>query len=234
MVDVPSPLGSAPGGDLALARQALSGSREALVQLDSLLLRTASVLSPMGLDASAQDEVRQRLREKLLVGRALERFTGRGSLQAFLKAAAAREAIDWLREQAARHKGPTEDGDAELDLLADRTADPERQVVQAEHRALFKQAFTAAVAGLSPRERTLLRHHLLDGLTVDALAPLYRVHRATAARWVAAVREKVLEATQAELAARSGLSGEALHGLLTAIRSRLDLSLSRVLRASQP
>jgi RNA polymerase sigma-70 factor (ECF subfamily) len=101
--------------------------------------------------------------------------------------------------------------------------------VQAEHRALFKESFAAAVAALSPRERTLLRQHLLDGLTVDALAPLYRVHRATAARWLAAVREKVLQATRAELAVRAGLRGEALTGLLSAIRSRLDLSLSRVL-----
>lgn len=223
----------APEQDLALARAILAGEKAALGELEALLARTGCVLVPMGLDAAAQDEIRQRLREKLVVGRGLERYAGRGGLFPFLKAAAAREAITWLREQSARHKGPTDDGDAELEALAERAADPERRAVQVEHRALFKESFAAAVAALAPRERTLLRQHLLDGLTVDALAPLYRVHRATAARWLVAVREKVLAATQAELAARAGIRGDALPGLLTAIRSRLDLSLSRVL-GSEP
>ncbi len=215
--------------DEALAREILAGEKAALAALEALLARTEGVLAPMGLDSAARDEVRQRLREKLVVGRGLERFAGRGSLLSFLKAAAAREAITWLREQSARHKGPTDEGDAELEALAERAADPERRAVQAQHRALFKESFAAAVAALSARERTLLRQHLLDGLTVDALAPLYRVHRATAARWLAAVREKVLASTQAELEARAGIRGEALPELLSAIRSRLDLSLSRVL-----
>jgi RNA polymerase sigma-70 factor (ECF subfamily) len=224
---------ASPERDLELARAMLSGEPAALAALEALLAKTGGVLVPMGLDAAAQDELRQRLRAKLLVGRGLERFAGRGSLSSFLKAAAAREAITLLREQASRHKGPTDEGDAALEALTEAAADPERRAVQAEHRALFKESFAAAVAALSPRERTLLRQHLLDGLTVDALAPLYRVHRATAARWLVAVREKVLASTQAELAARAGLRGDALPDLLTAIRSRLDLSLSRVLN-SQP
>jgi len=225
--DSPDPLTQ----DSQLARQVLAGERGALERFEALLARTSGVLGPMGLDEAAQDEVRQRLREKLVVGRHLQRWEGRASLLGFLKAAAAREAITLLRERSARHKGPTDDGDEELEALAERAADPERRAVQGEHHALFKEAFAAAVAALSPKERTLLRQQLLDGLTIDALAPLYRVHRATAARWLAAVREKVLAGTQAELAARAGLRPEAVPELLSAIRSRLDLSLSRVLRS---
>ena len=40
-----------------------------------------------------------------------------------------------------------------------------------------------AFAALESRERNLLRYALGDGLSVDAIGTLYRVHRATAARW---------------------------------------------------
>ena len=219
--------------DLYLACALADGHPRAAALFEPLLTKTSPVLASMRLDATAQDEVRQRLRERLLVGKAIARFSGRGSLARFLKAAATREAIGWLREQAARHKGPTAEGDEELEALADRAVDPERRAVQKEHGALFKTAFAAAVATLDARERTLLRQQLLDGLTIDELAPLHRVHRATAARWLAAIREKILRATELELAERAGIRGESLHSLVAVVRSRLDLSLSRILRVEK-
>lgn len=62
--------------------------------------------------------------------------------------------------------------------------DPELSHLKATFAAEFKFALTLAIDELSVRDRNLLRQSVLDGLTIDQLGKLYRVHRATAARWV--------------------------------------------------
>ena len=42
--------------------------------------------------------------------------------------------------------------------------------------------------------------HLLDGLGIDQLASLHKIHRATAARWLTRVREELARRTRALLA----------------------------------
>src|SRR5262249_41683920 len=70
------------------------------------------------------------------------------------------------------------------------------------YRREFELAFREAVQSLSDRERILVRQHFLDGVSVNDLGRLYRVHRATAGRWLERARDALLAATRARLMAR--------------------------------
>src|SRR6185312_12611152 len=99
---------------------------------------------------------------------------------------ATRAGLDWLR---ARSRAEARHEEAPIDLVA--SSDPERDHVRARFRGDIKTAFEAAVKGLEPRERTMLRFHLVEGMTIDDVARLYQIHRATAARQLEKARDRV-------------------------------------------
>ncbi|MFY0530568.1 sigma factor-like helix-turn-helix DNA-binding protein [Archangium gephyra] len=79
------------------------------------------------------------------------------------------------------------------------------------------------------RERALLRLHHIHGLTMDRLATMYGEPRSSIARRVMQARERLLKLTRGELASRLKLEGSELESLLGLVRSRLDLSLHRLM-----
>ena len=79
------------------------------------------------------------------------------------------------------------------------------------------------------RERTLLRLHTVEGLSLERMGVMYRKDKATLSRWLAAAREKLAEETRARLAERLALAPPELASLLRAIRSQLEVSLLRLL-----
>jgi RNA polymerase sigma-70 factor (ECF subfamily) len=120
---------------------------------------------------------------------------------------------------------------AELLPAAD---DPELEYLRTQYVSEFKRALGDAFDLLPMRERNLLRQHYLDGLTIEAVARLHRVHRATAARWLADAREVVLVNVRKQMRLRCSLSDVELESLVSAVRDRFDLSISRVLRRISP
>ena len=106
---------------------------------------------------------------------------------------------------------------------------PELRVVEREHREHVKAAFHTAIESLSATDRGILRLHLLERLSIDEIAALHDVHRATAARWLVRIRQHIGEHTREDLRARLRLDAAELDSLLRAVDSRIDLSLSRVL-----
>ena len=59
----------------------------------------------------------------------------------------------------------------------------------------------------------------------------YDVHRATAARWVAAVRTELGDRIRSELAARLKIAEDEVDSIVRLVKSRVDVSLERVLAA---
>jgi RNA polymerase sigma-70 factor (ECF subfamily) len=109
--------------------------------------------------------------------------------------------------------------------------DPELAYMKATYRAAFKAAFQEALESLQGRERTLLKQQIVDGLGIDELGALYDVHRATAARWVAAAREKLLVRTRRTFMLRARISSDECESIMRMVRSQLDVSLHRRLAA---
>lgn len=215
--------------ELYLGLACAAGARPALVALDrGYIARIDDVLAPRRLPPHAVDEIRQTVRERLLAGQPpyLASAVGRGSLAGLVAVIATRAALDWLRahaRSAARHDAEP----ASEDLVA--SANPERDHLRARYGNDVKTAFEAAVRDLDPRDRTMLRFHLVDGMTIDEVARLYQIHRATAARQIEKARDKVASGVRKLLARNTGVHGDELRELGELVSSQLDLSLSRVL-----
>lgn len=188
-------------------------------------------IASSGVAAAERADLGQIVRQRLLVappdGGAprIAGYSARGSLQAWVRVTAAREAARAL-PQARRDIAAEDD---ELAGLIAPDDDPEVGYFKRLYREEFKRAFHAAVDALEDRERLVLRQHVIDGVSIDRLAALHDVHRATAARWVHAARDAVVEGTQRELARRLRLGRDELASMLRLIRSQLDISLQRVL-----
>ena len=106
---------------------------------------------------------------------------------------------------------------------------PEFALIESEHRRAVKAAFGTAIRSLDAKLRGVLRLHLLERSSIDEIAALHDVHRATAARWVAGIRTALADRTREILQRELALDPAGLESLLAAVGSRLDLSLSREL-----
>ncbi|MGN6104729.1 MAG: sigma-70 family RNA polymerase sigma factor [Kofleriaceae bacterium] len=225
--------------DLLLALWCASGDPRAISafertyrpDLDAVLARFRRL-------AVTPDELRQTLRIKLFVapeGRAprIADYSGFGFLQNWLRVTALRALVDVARSEKARR---LEELLADDDLMGLPALGPDlgAKVTRDEVGKAIKQAFARAVAGLAPRQRNFLRHAHVDQLTLDQIAALYRIHRATVARTLAQARAELVTATRSELAELLGVSPESLDSVVRDADSRIDLSLSRVLRSPEP
>ena len=176
------------------------------------------------------DEVRAHLRRILFVsepGRpaALSAFSGRGDLRSYLRVMTTRELVRVINKSR-REVGVTDD--ALLDMLSPAT-DPELDYLRERYRADVDAAMRAALAALPDQPRALLRYSMVDGWTVDRIGALYGVHRATAARRVAAARDELGAAMRAELAARLAIAIDEVDSIVRLVQSRIDISLERLL-----
>lgn len=101
---------------------------------------------------------------------------------------------------------------------------PELEVLKNRFRGLFSRSFRAALQTLLPRQRNMLRQHYLDQLSLEELAMLYHVHRATMARHLADARVALLEATRDEVSRAVGIGRLEVDSIIRAVASRLEIS----------
>lgn len=187
----------------------------------------------MGLSADMLDELRQVVRGKLLVaddGRPkIVGYAGRGRLGGLVKVVAVRAAISMLRKQKRELPGAAQ----ELEDLPSAAIDPELQFLDAHYRGAFKAAFEEAVRSLDKRERNVLRLHLLGGMTLEQVARMYGMHRATVVRSLAKVRKHLFTRTRKTMRRRLEVSPDELDSIMRLVQSRLDVSLGGLLRSTQ-
>jgi RNA polymerase sigma-70 factor, ECF subfamily len=74
-----------------------------------------------------------------------------------------------------------------------------------------------------------LRLHYLARMSFEAIARAYDVHRATAVRWLAAIRSEIDAAVRVRLWQELGVTASEFRSLWNAVSPDLDLSLSRLL-----
>ena len=108
--------------------------------------------------------------------------------------------------------------------------EPELAAMRGAYGAEFTRALADSFRALTPQERNLLRQYFLDGLTIDMLANLYKIHRATAARRVAAARTRLVDQVRAALIRDLALSEAGVEQVITL--SNLNESLGLLLRAT--
>jgi RNA polymerase sigma-70 factor, ECF subfamily len=226
--DVARALASIALEDVFLACACLHGDAAALADFDRALMPEVTLVhrrfSQLPIDAA---DARQRVLERLLLRDepALARYGGQGPLRNWLRVLALR----MLSNVHAREGREVPVDAALFDALGG--ASGEAAYLKQEYKDAFRDAFAAAVLQLSNRQRSLLRYAFSDGLNVDQIGAIYRVHRATAARWIAAAREKLVEETYAELLGRLQFTEGDLGSILRAALSQVNTTLVAYFRS---
>jgi RNA polymerase sigma-70 factor (ECF subfamily) len=221
----------AHAADLYLACALAAGDPEAVAEWEAgPLAQVPAFVAHIGKSPEFADEVKQRVRERLLVARGgpprIAEYAGRGPLGGMVRVTAVRIAIDMRRGEGSSRCESLDDAVVEL---AAASADPETEYWKRYHAAEFADAFAHALSRLPAADRALLRMHHLEGLGIDPLATMLGIHRASVARRLAKVRARLLEATQAQLLARCGVPAEELDAFMAEVRSRFQLSVRRFL-----
>jgi len=220
-------LSAAALGELHLAIACARGDATAIAAFERAYLDVVpQALARMKLPVATVEDVRAAVRDKLLLAdpgqlpRILD-YAGRGRLRGLVQVTATRMAIDRIRLEEREAELPPRDLAASTDVAL--------SLIKAQYRAAFAAGFARAVAGASRRDRNLLRLHFLGGVTLEQLAQMYGVHRATVVRWLAAAREAVLSATREHVAGAIAAPADELDEMFELVKSRVELSVERLL-----
>lgn len=157
-----------------------------------------------------------------------ESYSGRGSFGGWLRVVVGRHVL----AQRARSRREVPLVREDLSQLLVGRSEPELLFARNRYSGAFKEAFEQAVTSLSQEDRVLLRQHTLDGLSMLEIATIHRVHPSTITRRFAQVRERLLEETRNRLSIKTGVRTSRALEIIQAIRSRVNLSLSRLLRSN--
>jgi RNA polymerase sigma-70 factor, ECF subfamily len=217
--------------DVYLAIACIDGDSAAIELLDSTYIAEVdAVAGKLRASPDQAAEVKAQLRRVLLVDEperpaSLRDYAGRGNLRAYIRVIVTRDLI------RAINRGRRDMSFAEDEILErlGTQHDPEISMLRAEYHGLVSEAMRAALVSLDERGRALLRYQLVDGWNVDQVARVYAIHRATAARWLVAVRETLGERIRTELGTRLKIDPDEIASIIRLVQSRVDVSLERLL-----
>jgi RNA polymerase sigma-70 factor (ECF subfamily) len=214
--------------DLFLAAACASGEAAAIGIFErQYLAPVRSYVPRIALSDDMVDELRQLLRVRLLSERPprIASYRGMGPLGAWVRVAAMRIAFDLLESK------PRNDAEDRA-MLAEHVVNsvaPEAELARARGRSLFESAIEEAIGALSDGDKALLRFHYIEGLSLDAVASMQRVHRATVARWLAEVRRRLLRNVEGRVVGALRMSPSEFRSLLGAVQEDLRVSIPRIL-----
>jgi RNA polymerase sigma-70 factor (ECF subfamily) len=215
--------------DLYLACACADGDPRALAAFEQAFLsQVPAYIARVDRSPQLADDVRQALRERLLLGGPdvrprIAEYAGNGALGAWVRVAATRLALNQRRGEAraARPLG---------DAVAGSAINPELDYIKLRYAKEFAAAFKQTIAELPARERAILSLYFLEGMSSAAIGELYDAHGATVRRWIERLRVQLLEDTRRRLVKQLGIDTHEFDSLMNLVRSRIDLHLSQVLR----
>jgi RNA polymerase sigma-70 factor (ECF subfamily) len=221
--------------DLYLACACAHQLPGALAAFDRHYMREVDVaLTRMRIGPPRLSDVKQLVRQRLFVGGGtagaptgpgkITEYAGRGDLRRWVRSVAVRTCLNELRKGRREILVDDEHLIAQHAIAAD---DPELEYMKRTYAHEFRAAFGEALGQLGAREQTLLRYHHVDGLNIDEIGAIYRIHRVTAFRWIEKAKELLARSTLEILRARLKLPASELDSVLRMIRSQIDLSLVR-------
>jgi RNA polymerase sigma-70 factor (ECF subfamily) len=215
-------------GDFYLACAAGDADPAAIRIIDqSFIARLAGRIRRLGGNTDDASDVLQAVRERLFSGTRprIRAYDAGGPLEQWIKVVAIRTAIDRHRveSRARRVVGEPQDVDGS------GNRDPAETLFKVRYRAEFATVLKTQIALLSERDRSVLRLHLLEGVSIDSIASDRGVHRVTVARWIWNAGEILLEGLQSYFKERYGMVPSECDSLAHLIRSQLSLDLPRLL-----
>jgi RNA polymerase sigma-70 factor len=224
--------------DFFVALAALRGDRKALQYLETAYLQPQFQHLKRGTTASDADldETSQRVRQALLLRTEtrpakLEIYTGQAPLAGWLRILIRREFLSYMRARPKDLPGSVpEDLEREADFNAlNVELGAELGAIRREHRILFKDALSEVFKALPETDALLLRYAYRENLAIDAIAPKLGVHRATVARMLVRVRQRVFDDVKSVLLRGGKLSASSADSLCAEMAPHISLTLSRIL-----
>ncbi len=220
------------GDDLFVAQAAAAGDPVAFVLVDQRMgAQLANVVRSLGESSTFAQDLASELRAHILTPREgaaprLASYLGTGPLDGWLRVTVTREAVRARRAQRSR-------GTASDDELAEiaGVVSPQLEFLKASFRDQIRAAFRGAIHTLDDRQKNLIRLHYGDGVGVERLGQMYRVHFSTISRWLAAARDKLFDETRSAVRAELGVDNSEFEEVMQLVQSNLDLTISLFVRA---
>jgi RNA polymerase sigma-70 factor, ECF subfamily len=234
--DERTPLARMHVGDLLLACACARGDAAALAAFHSVFAaELGTVFARSRARGTDVSDLRQLLDVHLFLTQddrppRISEYRGAGSLRTWLRVVATRITLNAGRRKSA-HDGELT---AQIEQQLGDAADLELDWLREHYRSAFREALTSALAELDPADRSLLRMTVVHGLSATGVASVFRVHRATAKRWIAKTRKLVHDTTRAKLLAGLRIDTEELDSIMRLIDSRLEASVRRALASAGP
>lgn len=220
--------------DLLVAMAAERGHTQALQELRQVYLAPAlAAARSYERSGVASNEIESNVLSRLLLpntkgDKPLASYRGDGGLAGFLRVIVNRAAQDALRAKSGAEIS-VEANELESICNALPLPDVELEWIRQNHLAAFKQCFHEAASELPPDLSDALRLHLTRDMSIDDLAVLFQVHRATAARMLKRAHLTLLEETRIKLTRMLGLPEADCMSLIRAMLSQAELSIARAL-----
>jgi RNA polymerase sigma-70 factor, ECF subfamily len=178
--------------------------------------------------ADVREDIEQRFYEDVMLGNArhaapkIGTYTGQGPLGRWAVVVAQRTALMMLRSAGAERRA-RRGAAMERVIFAVPT---DVALVRERYRPAFERILADAIAGLSDRERVLLRLHFGQGVGLPDLGRMYGVDRSTASRWLSSIRSKLAAKVRSLLKSRLGVDPEEIESLVRLLMSQVSTGLS--------
>jgi RNA polymerase sigma-70 factor (ECF subfamily) len=213
--------------DFYLACAAGRGEPRAIRHIEELFLtKLGQRIRRLGTAPDEVADVLQVVRERLFTGTSprIRAYNGAAPLGRWITVFAIRIAIDLHRRQAAAAPRP--------ELLAAEIADvsqsdPQKELMREPYRREFERVIKELLTTLGQRDHTVLRLHLVEGVSLARIAVMYGVHRLTVVRWVREAGETVLNGLRGHFR-ELGVVLRDFESLAQLVRSQLSLDLARL------
>jgi RNA polymerase sigma-70 factor (ECF subfamily) len=218
--------------DLYLAFACSKANSVAIASFEACFFdEVAAAIRRLGNTNAEPDDVKQLLREKLFLAAPgqtprISAYSGRGDLRAWLRVLVVRLVLNLVS------RGPKEAVAADDDLfeLQAGATDLELDLLKRVGAQHFKEFFLLALNRLTSRERNLLRHQYVDGLTIEQMAALHGVHGTTVSRWLGTARRDLLSSIRGLFSERLKLDPGEIDSLIRVVQSQIEVSLRTGLR----
>ena len=217
-----------PGEDLYLACACAVGARGAATAFErkyGALVRRA--ISRVLTTPDERQEAEQRVWQRIFVddehGPArITQYLGQGPLESWVAVASMRIAVSFVRAETTERR-------LRAKVIADTASvDPERLSMQGELRAPFEAAVAEALERLKPRERMILKLHVVSGMTLEAISKSLGITRQAVSKTFSQCRVNILGEVEAALKERLKISREDFSSIMRVVASQFDANISRV------
>jgi RNA polymerase sigma-70 factor (ECF subfamily) len=227
-----SPLGLQNwASDFYLACAAGEGIEKAIDLIDQrYVAHLTARIRRLGARSDDTADVLQLVRQRLFVGNGarIRAYNARSPLEQWIKLVGIRTAVDRHRAEEKSRRVARQS----IDNPARAQSDVAETLFKHRYRAEFALVLARQLASLSPRDRTVIRLHLVDGLSLEAIAASKGIHRVTVARWLWRAGESMLAGLQRHFKETYGMPPKECQSLAHLLQSQLSLDLAFLLDAS--